>query len=100
MPSLVALCAAISAGLSLLQWVSDSNGFALLFPWRLSTWLVPACTAILLGETARRLLVVLQALPVRLAAPVTTGVVVLALGIGPTAAMFSAARTDIRRRDS
>lgn len=77
----LALCSGISIGLSLLQWVSDSNGFALLFPWRLSTWLVPACTAILLGETARRLLVVLQALPVRLATPVTTGVVVLALGI-------------------
>ncbi|MFZ5603464.1 MAG: DUF6798 domain-containing protein [Pseudomonadota bacterium] len=77
----LSFCAAISIALSLLQWISGSNGFALLFPWRLSTWLVPACTAILLGEGVRRLLGALQALPDRLAAPVTTGTLMLALGL-------------------
>jgi hypothetical protein len=35
--------------LSLLQWLTDSNSLALLFPWRLSTYLVPVSTAICLG---------------------------------------------------
>ena len=77
----LALCAAISAGLSLLQWVSGSNGFALLFPWRLSSWLVPACTAILLGELTRLMIGALQALPPRTATPATAGAMALALGI-------------------
>jgi hypothetical protein len=35
--------------LTLVQWLTGSNSLALLFPWRLSTYLVPISTAILLG---------------------------------------------------
>lgn len=75
----LALCSGISIALSLLQWVTGNKGFALLFPWRLSTWLVPACTAILLAEASRLIARALQALPPRAAMPVTAGVMVLAV---------------------
>jgi len=44
------ICALTSILLSLLQWVTGSASLALLFPWRLSTWLVPASMAILVGD--------------------------------------------------
>lgn len=43
------LCTATGIVLSLLQVMTASTSLALMFPWRLSTWLVPACLAILLG---------------------------------------------------
>ncbi len=41
---------ATGASLSLLQLATDSHWLALLFPWRLSTLLVPLCVAVLLGK--------------------------------------------------
>ncbi len=46
------ICTATGLALSLLQVMTASTSLALLFPWRLSTWLVPACLAILLGGVA------------------------------------------------
>jgi len=69
------LCGGISALLSALQELSGSKGFALLFPWRLSTWLVPAGLAILLGRVVALLLDGVQRLPARAAAPVRTSMV-------------------------
>jgi len=43
------LCTVTGLALSLLQVMTANTSLALLFPWRLSTWLVPACFAILLG---------------------------------------------------
>lgn len=48
----LAISAAASAGLTLLQLATGSRTLALLFPWRPSSWLVPACSAILLGAAA------------------------------------------------
>jgi hypothetical protein len=45
----------IGLGLSLLQFVLDSPGLALLFPWRVSTYLVPLASAILLATLIQRL---------------------------------------------
>jgi hypothetical protein len=46
----LAVCAGFAAVLSLIQVTWGSRGLALLFPWRLSAWLVPAGTAIILGQ--------------------------------------------------
>ncbi len=46
------LCTITATGLTLVQVVSGSLALALLFPWRTSTWLVPACTAIVLGNVS------------------------------------------------
>jgi len=46
------LCTTASIGLTILQVVFDSPGLALLFPWRLSTWMVPTCATITIGAVA------------------------------------------------
>lgn len=46
------LSAAVGAALTLLQVLSGSNTLALLFPWRLSTYLIPLSTAVLAGWVA------------------------------------------------
>lgn len=48
-PSLVA------AGLTLVQVLTRSDYLALIFPWRLSTWIVPLCVALLLAFGVVRL---------------------------------------------
>lgn len=45
----------IASALTTLQVILDSNSLALLFPWRISTWLVPISVGILLGELVMRL---------------------------------------------
>lgn len=52
---LLSLPLGISVLLSLVQAATDSRALALLFPWRLSAWLVPVAVAILTAELARRL---------------------------------------------
>ncbi len=46
---IIALSMVAGIGLTLVQAASGNMGLALLFPWRLSAWLVPMSTAILLG---------------------------------------------------
>jgi hypothetical protein len=43
---------AFTAGilLTVAQWITASDALALLFPWRVSTWLVPIATAIIIGS--------------------------------------------------
>jgi hypothetical protein len=48
----MAFSAAVAAALSLLQILTRSDALALLFPWRLSTYLVPLSLAVLAGWTA------------------------------------------------
>ncbi|MBN2550449.1 MAG: hypothetical protein JXB15_14895 [Anaerolineales bacterium] len=43
------VCSLIAASLSLVQWLTQSDFLALIFPWRLSTFLVPLATALILG---------------------------------------------------
>ena len=43
---------AAAVGLTLTQWWLGSDFLALLFPWRISTYLVPLATAILVGKLA------------------------------------------------
>lgn len=47
--SVIALSMAASIGLTIVQVASGSMSLALLFPWRLSAWLVPLSAAVLLG---------------------------------------------------
>lgn len=51
----LALAAAAGLILTFIQILSHSDTLALLFPWRISTVLVPASTGVLCGWTARRL---------------------------------------------
>jgi hypothetical protein len=46
------VCTIAAVGLTLLQMISGSLPLALLFPWRTSTWLIPVCTAIVLGNVS------------------------------------------------
>ena len=45
-------CSIAAVGLTLLQVISGSPALALLFPWRTSAWLIPVCTAIVLGNVS------------------------------------------------
>ena len=49
----LALATAAGAGLTALQLATSSDTLALLFPWRVSVWLVPVCAAILLAALTR-----------------------------------------------
>jgi hypothetical protein len=51
----LALPFGIAVGLTALQALTHSDMLALLFPWRLSTWLVPLSTALILGWLVTRL---------------------------------------------
>lgn len=76
-------CAAVAFGLSLVQVLTGSRSLALLFPWRLSTWLIPVCSAILLGglsvsaARAAERLTPAQLVPIGRASVVLLSVVVL-----------------------
>lgn len=48
--------AAVMLLLTVVQVALDSNQLALLFPWRLSTWLVPLATTVVSGMVLKRLL--------------------------------------------
>lgn len=39
----------VGAGLTVLQALTGNDALALIFPWRISTWIVPLCTAIVLA---------------------------------------------------
>jgi len=47
---LVPIC--LSIGLTVVQVISKSDFLALIFPWRLSTWLVPVSVGLILGKLA------------------------------------------------
>jgi hypothetical protein len=49
------VCLLVAVSLSLLQVILDSNSLALLFPWRLSTFLLPLSTALVLAYLVDRL---------------------------------------------
>ncbi|VTS06996.1 DUF6798 domain-containing protein [Tuwongella immobilis] len=53
---LLAVPGAIGFGLSVWQGITDSNGLALLFPWRISILLMPLATAILLTKMLQLIL--------------------------------------------
>jgi len=44
------ICSMVSIVLTILQVVTSNRALALLFPWRLSAWLVPMCAAIVLAN--------------------------------------------------
>ena len=44
------LCSMVSILISILQVLTSNRALALLFPWRLSAWLIPICTAIILAR--------------------------------------------------
>lgn len=82
--TVLALCTGASVILSAVQAVSGSHSLALIFPWRLSTWLVPICIALLLGEAVTRVTTALARAP-RLNQALATlalAFVLLAAGMG------------------
>ena len=44
------ICSVVSIALTILQMLTSNMGLALLFPWRLSTWLVPICATAVLAN--------------------------------------------------
>ncbi len=52
------VCVAVSGGLTLLQIVLESHSLALLFPWRMSAFLLPLSTSIILAYLVDRILAV------------------------------------------
>jgi len=79
---------ALSAALTMLQVLTDSNTLALLFPWRTSAILVPLATAIVISRLIRWAFAGLQARPATfaaasvLAATVATGVALMWFRVG------------------
>jgi len=47
------VCTLLAGGLTVLQVFTGDLSLALIFPWRTSVWLVPACSAVLLGYAVR-----------------------------------------------
>ncbi|MEL7087022.1 MAG: DUF6798 domain-containing protein [Planctomycetota bacterium] len=47
------VCTLLAGGLTVLQVFTGDLSLALMFPWRTSVWLVPACSAVLLGYAVR-----------------------------------------------
>jgi len=84
----------IAAGLSFVQIATDSDGLALLFPWRLSSVLVPLATAVILarlvlliaprldGLAGRPRAIVQSTLVAALLALAVSGVIINAYGLG------------------
>jgi len=75
------ICALCSVLLSLLQLATGNASLALLFPWRLSTWLVPTSMAILLGGGSIAIVRLLDAyVPAKLQS-VRTGIVGVSIAL-------------------
>jgi hypothetical protein len=74
----LAVPALLGLGLTLAQVLTDSPTLALLFPWRISSILVPLATAILLGRLVQALPANVETRPAQLAA----GAVALLLVVG------------------
>ena len=81
---LMLIPAALSLGLSLVQLVVDNDTLALLFPWRVSSVLVPLATAVIFTQIAAR---IPQTLVTRIVAwmlilgAATGGIVIMARGL-------------------
>jgi hypothetical protein len=74
---LVPLCLAI--GLTIVQVISKNNTLALLFPWRLSTWLVPVSVGLIV---AKLITVVIPRIPASLERTLkVTGLVLISLAV-------------------
>jgi len=52
---ILAIPTALALVLTLIQWATGNTSLALLFPWRVSAFVVPLCTAILAGYALYRL---------------------------------------------
>lgn len=62
----------ISIGLTIVQVISQDSGLALIFPWRLSTWLVPLSVGLIIGRLVTT---------INLKVPVSTGRIFLTAGL-------------------
>ena len=71
----LSIAAALGTVLTLVQYSSQSDSFALLFPWRISAVLVPAATAVIAASLAARL-------PSSNAVAIGAGAVMVALAAG------------------
>lgn len=72
----LSFCTVTGIGLTLLQIISGSDALSLFFPWRLSTWLIPSCTAIILGKLSLVVTILINAIPKQqIQAAVKTGLV-------------------------
>ncbi len=81
---LLSLPLGLSLLLTLVQAATGSHALALLFPWRLSTWLLPAATAVLTAELARRIVAVTPARRARLLKIANLAILALTLTAGIT----------------
>lgn len=87
---LLSLPLGISVLLTLVQAATGSHALALLFPWRLSAWLVPVASAVLAAELARRIVAVTPARRARLLEVAALTVIGLAVFSGLTRAWLEA----------
>jgi hypothetical protein len=74
---LISLCLAL--GLTLVQVFTNNDSLALIFPWRLSTWLVPIAVALIVGELV--ILVFSRTTPALEKGVGTAGLVLVALAM-------------------
>jgi uncharacterized membrane protein YciS (DUF1049 family) len=69
----------LAIGLTIVQVISNNYALALIFPWRLSTWLVPVAVGLILGWLVT---VVVPRVPVSLEGALkTTGLVLIGLAV-------------------
>jgi hypothetical protein len=74
---LVPLC--LSIGLTIIQVATKNDTLALLFPWRLSTWLVPVSVGLIVGKVAT---MSITRIPAQLDRTIkTTGLVLIGLAV-------------------
>jgi hypothetical protein len=79
---LLALPLGISVLLTLVQAATGSHALALLFPWRLSAWLVPVTVAVLTAELARFIVALTPARRARLIEAAALSLLALAVFAG------------------
>ncbi|MGZ6346518.1 MAG: hypothetical protein ACXWNC_02965, partial [Anaerolineales bacterium] len=73
----IPLC--IAVGLTIVQVLTKNDSLALIFPWRLSTWLVPATVGLIVGELVT---LIGSRIPATLEGAIkTTGLVLIALAV-------------------
>ena len=69
----------LSIGLTIIQYISKNNALALIFPWRLSTWLVPLSVGLIV---AKLVTMAVHGVPVSLERTLrTTGLVLISLAV-------------------
>jgi len=90
----LALCTAAAVALTLLQVASGNRTLALLFPWRLSAWLVPLCAAILVdGAAAAVFRIIDRRAPPRLARSARACLLYLSVAFLAGSCFFGVQRT-------